>query len=140
MTVRKLIENNLIQNLDETYIAIRYLDEQKKEQDGRSTTSRINGRQGGRPKKPKNLTGNLTKPNIDKNKIREEKKRIIRPTLEQVTQYCQERGKGVDPNKWMDHYTANGWKVGKNPMKDWKAAVRTWEKNSEPKQGQFDVW
>jgi hypothetical protein len=56
-------------------------------------------------------------------------KRFTKPTLEQVTVYCRERGKGVSPQKWYDHYTANGWKVGKNPMKDWRAAVRNWERN-----------
>ena len=51
------------------------------------------------------------------------------PTLEEVTAYCKERGNNVDPQRFIDHYTANGWKVGKNTMKDWKAAVRTWEKD-----------
>lgn len=61
--------------------------------------------------------------------VREEKKwRFAPPTLEEVTAYCRERGNGVDPQRFIDHYTANGWKVGKNTMKDWKAAVRTWEK------------
>lgn len=51
------------------------------------------------------------------------------PTLEQVRAYCQERNNSVDPERWLDHYTSNGWRVGKNPMKDWKAAVRTWERS-----------
>lgn len=58
------------------------------------------------------------------------------PTLEQVKAYCQERNNNVDPQRWLDHYTSNGWKVGRNPMKDWKAAVRTWERsgyNDTPK-------
>lgn len=58
------------------------------------------------------------------------------PTLEQVKAYCQERNNNVDPQRWLDHYTSNGWKVGRNPMKDWKAAVRTWERsgfNDKPK-------
>lgn len=50
------------------------------------------------------------------------------PTLEDVKAYCQERGNRVDPERFIDYYTANGWRVGKNPMKDWKAAVRTWER------------
>ena len=50
------------------------------------------------------------------------------PTLEEVKEYCTERGNKVDPERWFDYYTSNGWKVGKNPMKDWKAAVRTWER------------
>lgn len=53
------------------------------------------------------------------------------PSLEQVTEYCESRGKGVDAERWYDHYTANGWKVGKNAMKDWKAAVRTWERKTD---------
>ena len=56
------------------------------------------------------------------------KKQFVKPTLDDVRAYCIERGKGVDADKWYNHYTANGWKVGRNPMKDWKAAVRTWEK------------
>jgi hypothetical protein len=69
-------------------------------------------------------------------KRRAEKKRdttkvvsSVRPTIEQVAAYCKERNNTVDPQKWFDYYTANGWKIGKNPMKDWQAAVRTWEQN-----------
>ncbi len=51
------------------------------------------------------------------------------PSLEEVTAYCKERGNQVDPQRWLDYYTANGWKVGKNPMRDWRASVRTWERN-----------
>lgn len=54
-----------------------------------------------------------------------------RPTLEQVKEYCQERGSGIDPEQFHDHYTANGWKQSSgNPIRDWRAAVRTWERNS----------
>ena len=56
-------------------------------------------------------------------------KRFTPPTLEEVKAYCIERKNNVDPERWMNHYTSNGWMVGKNKMKDWKAAVRTWEKN-----------
>jgi len=54
---------------------------------------------------------------------------FIRPTLDQVTQYCTERRNSVDAQNWLDHYSSNGWKVGRNSMKDWRAAVRKWEKN-----------
>lgn len=50
------------------------------------------------------------------------------PTLEEVKSYCLERGNNVDCDRFVDHYTAKGWMIGKNKMKDWKAAVRTWEK------------
>jgi len=56
--------------------------------------------------------------------------RFAKPSLEQVRSYCRERNNGVDPEQWYDYYSSNGWKVGKNSMKDWKAAVRTWERNS----------
>lgn len=58
------------------------------------------------------------------------KKRFIAPTVEEVQAYCKERGNFIDAQHFIDHYTANGWLVGKNPMKDWKAAIRTWERNS----------
>ena len=51
------------------------------------------------------------------------------PTLEDVKAYCKERQNNVDPVRWFDYYTSNGWKVGRNSMKDWKAAVRTWERS-----------
>ena len=57
-------------------------------------------------------------------------KRFMPPTLDHVLTYCNERLNNVDANKFIDHYTSNGWLVGKNKMKDWKAAVRTWEKSS----------
>lgn len=59
---------------------------------------------------------------------RTESKKFTPPTVEEVKSYCQERGNSVDPEAFCDFYTSKGWKVGKNPMKDWKAAVRTWEK------------
>lgn len=58
-------------------------------------------------------------------------KKFIIPTLEEVTTYCRDRNNIVDPNNFIDHYTANGWMVGKNKMKDWKAAVRTWERSNK---------
>ena len=73
-----------------------------------------------------------------RNENREEKRasaRFTPPSIEEVREYCDERGSGVDPQHFFDYYTANGWKVGKNSMKDWKAAVRTWE--SKEKGGSY---
>ena len=58
------------------------------------------------------------------------------PTIEEVAAYCQERNNGVDPQKWYDFYAAKGWMIGKNKMKDWKAAVRTWERRDSEKNTQ----
>ncbi len=55
--------------------------------------------------------------------------RFSPPTIEEVSAYCQERGGLVDAQRWFAYYQSNGWRVGRNPMKDWKAAVRTWERN-----------
>ena len=56
-------------------------------------------------------------------------KRFVPPTPEEVNAYCRERNNGIDGSEFCDFYTSKGWKVGKNPMKDWKAAVRTWERS-----------
>jgi hypothetical protein len=61
-------------------------------------------------------------------------KRFSPPTIEQVSQYCNERCNYVDAQEFMDHYTSNGWMRGKAKIKDWKACVRTWEKNAKPTQ------
>lgn len=57
-------------------------------------------------------------------------KRFTPPTVEEVRTYCIERKNNVNPEQFVDYYTANGWQVGKHKMKDWKASVRTWERNS----------
>lgn len=67
-------------------------------------------------------------------------KKRIPPTVDEVRSYCQERGNHIDPEAFVDFYASKGWKVGKEPMKDWKAAVRTWEKRQQsdkPKQTGF---
>jgi hypothetical protein len=55
------------------------------------------------------------------------KKQFSIPTAEEVQEYCDSRGNGIDANKWMAHYESVDWKVGSNKMKNWQAAVRTWE-------------
>lgn len=61
------------------------------------------------------------------------RKRFEKPTLSQITQYCLERNNCVNAEQFYDYYESNGWKVGKNAMKDWKACVRTWERNGYDK-------
>ena len=100
---------------------------------------------------------------IEENRIRiEEKKKkkgmegdkpprskFIPPTVEEVLTYCKERRNQVDAQTFVDFYMAKGWKVGKDPMKDWKASVRTWEHReggtkqdappAKPRTGHFEV-
>ena len=64
----------------------------------------------------------------------ETKKRFLRPTIEQIQQYCNSRHNDIDPEQFYDFYETRGWKLNNNvSMKDWKAAIRTWEKNSHSK-------
>lgn len=57
------------------------------------------------------------------------RKRFEKPSISDIKQYCIERNNNVNAEQFFDYYESNGWKVGKNSMKDWKAAVRTWERN-----------
>lgn len=58
-------------------------------------------------------------------------KRFIPPAVEEVAVYCEERHNGIDAQAFVDHYAASGWMRGKTPIRDWKACVRTWERNSQ---------
>ena len=57
------------------------------------------------------------------------RKRFEKPTLSEIKAYCIERGNKVDAQHFFDYYESNGWRVGKNSMKNWQAAVRTWERS-----------
>lgn len=56
-------------------------------------------------------------------------KKFVKPTVEEIKTYCAERNNQLDAEYFYDHYEANGWKIGKAPMKDWKATIRNWERN-----------
>ncbi len=115
-----------------------------------------NGKLGGRPpkserlsEKPNGFFENPTKAKKAKEKEKEKEKtkekentkesvsppispsrgstRFVPPTLDEVDAYCSERGNGISAQSFIDYYSARGWKLGKESMKDWKAAVRTWE-------------
>lgn len=71
------------------------------------------------------------KEEIYKEEIEHKNKKFIKPTLEEIKAYCLERKNNIDAQFFYDYYESNGWKVGKNSMKDWKATVRNWERNSK---------
>ena len=75
---------------------------------------------------------------IEENR-REEKrtKRFTPPTVKEVKDYCDERKNGIDPQCFVDFYETNGWMRGKSKIKDWKACVRTWEKNNPKKNNDY---
>jgi hypothetical protein len=61
-------------------------------------------------------------------------KRFSKPPVDDVRQYMAELSMNDMSQRFVDYYESNGWKVGKNPMKDWKAAVRTWKQQNNDKQ------
>ena len=69
------------------------------------------------------IEGECEKPHSPKRKT------FTKPTIDEIQDYCIERNNNVNAEQFFDYYESNGWKVGKNSMKDWKAAVRTWERS-----------
>lgn len=63
-------------------------------------------------------------------KKKEPIKRFIKPNMTDLFNYINENNYSVDPEKFLNYYESNGWKVGKANMKDWKAAVRNWNKSN----------
>ena len=104
-----------------------------------------NGKRGGKPKSNQSVTknepnNNQTSTNPEpkekvkvKDKVKDKEKdnikRFAPPTVEDVNAYCREKGYSVDAERFVDFYESKGWMVGKNRMKDWKAAVRNWNRS-----------
>lgn len=75
-----------------------------------------------------NTETNLSSPNGERENKAQAPARFRPPSLEEVAEYCRSRGNKVDPEAFIAFYASKGWKVGNQPMKDWKQAVITWEK------------
>lgn len=60
-------------------------------------------------------------------------KRFVKPTVQELKEYIAANAISVDAERFFNYYEANGWKVGRNPMKDWKAALRTWTRQNQQK-------
>jgi uncharacterized protein YdaU (DUF1376 family) len=112
----------------------------------KAAIARENGKSGGRPITQRVISG-LPNNNPDHNpeksssssslpintkdqdkSKKEPLKRFQPPTISEIVEYCQERKSRIDPEKFFAYYESNGWRVGRNPMKSWKAAITTWEK------------
>ena len=76
----------------------------------------------------------LTKVSVKKNGV------FTPPSVEEVSAYCLERGNSVDPDSFVSFYESKGWMIGKNKMKDWKAAVRTWERSEKSRPKKKDIF
>jgi len=125
----------------------------------RLNASRENGKLGGRGNKKENKpTGsnllNLEKSILNETKLNETKlnenkvdlkeinssnniniknKRFTKPTIQELTSFCNEFAMNIDPQQFIDYYDANGWKINKNPMKDWQATARNWHRRNADK-------
>lgn len=106
-----------------------------------------NGKKGGRPKKPngyletKRLFKKPKKADNDyeddygseddseNDKIESKPKNFQKPSVSEIEAYCKERQNSVDPQQFYDFYESKGWRIGNAPMKNWQAAIRTWERN-----------
>lgn len=135
--VQELVNDGIMSVIDDE-IHIDFLDEQFSQFEILREHKIRAGRASAKKRKGNTRSTDVQQVVNKKEKIREDKRRkedirkkFTPPTIEEVIKYCRERNNGVDPNKWIDHYTSNGWMVGKNKMKDWKAAVRTWENSNE---------
>ncbi len=81
------------------------------------------------PQTGRKRAANSTMNNNENNENKESIGKFTPPSIEEIRAYCQERNNEVDPQRFVDFYESKGWMIGKNKMKDWKAAVRsTWEK------------
>jgi hypothetical protein len=79
------------------------------------------------------IPDSLIPDSLPKKKGRKKRPPFVKPTVEQVSEYCRERGNNINAEQFVDHYTANGWMVGKTKMQDWQASVRTWEQRQHEK-------
>lgn len=101
---------------------------QQKPRENPEETQQKPGRKADRDRDREEI-GNTEIDNIPPVSPKGERERFKPPTLEEVRAYHAEKGYSFDPENFVDYYISNGWKVGKNPMKDWKAALRNWAKN-----------
>ena len=89
------------------------------------------------------VDGSLTQDRLGKDRLGKDsieessakRKRFAKPSVDEVKAYCNEKGYAIDAQHFIDYYESNGWKVGKNPMKDWKATVRTWASRERSSNG-----
>ncbi len=118
ITKELVLKNPATKHLRVTSLFLDYLNDYKKFTDGKDSLQTES--------KKFTETGKKSLPNNNTNN----KNTFIRPLQAEIETYCKEISFVLDANHFIDHYEARGWLIGKNPMKDWKAAVRTWKRNS----------
>lgn len=136
--------NNYLRN--DRYTETKYADEKKQLKTDENGAYKLVGIPGGIPRLDKNRLDKNSIDNIiviDEQKNEEEQqpqqqksKKFVKPSIDEIKNYCSERKNNIDANYFFDYYESKGWQIGKNTMKDWKAAVRTWERKNFNKDGE----
>ena len=124
--LKSLVEKGYLEKTDRVINGVKFCDYHATKLDGVCNKVAQGMQQSCMGGMQQSLPNNIGKDNL------ENKTRYIytKPSLDEVKAYCAERGKGVDAEAWYNHYSANGWMVGRTKMVDWKAAVRTWERRA----------
>lgn len=121
-------------------LVISFLDEERKEITAKRLKLSESGRKGGLSKAKASLKqgSSIKEIEIDKEIEVELKGKFKRPSIQEINAYCLEKNLQIDAERFVNYYDSNGWAVGKNKMKDWKAAVRNWAKPKEQKEMIYD--
>lgn len=137
--VEKLIEKNYLKT-KKNNLVISFLDLERKEITAKRLKLSESGRKGGLSKAKASLKQGSSIKEVDKDKEidKEVKGRFKRPSIEEINEYCLEKNLQLDAERFVNYYDSNGWVVGKNKMKDWKAAVRNWAKPKEQVEMVYD--
>lgn len=149
-SIRAMIDDFKLLQEDGTHIwsnrVVRNLEERHTKRMKRADAGRLGGIQSGikRTKEMKQNEAMLQANEANEakeSKVKESSKEtppkhrasFVKPSVQEIEAYCKERGNSINPEKFFNHYEAKGWVVGRAPMKDWRAAVRTWEGDNQLK-------
>ena len=127
--IEKLIEKNYLKT-KKTFLVISFLDLERKEISAKRLKLSESGRKGGLSKAKATLKQGSSIKEVDKDKEIdiEVKGKFKRPTVQEINLFCLDQNLKLDAETFINYYDSNGWKVGKNNMKDWKATARRWAK------------
>lgn len=140
-TLKSLQDKNLIEKSENIMNGVKFCEYRSKNFTGGQNflmgwSKNLNG--GGQNFLPNNKSNINNYINNKKENIK--RKSFAPPTLQEVKSYCEEAKINIDCQRFIDYYQSNGWKVGKNPMKDWKATVRNWSRREEKEKGKLPDW
>ena len=136
-SIQSLLKKKIITEEDGN-VRIEFLDQQNADVQTKSKVRSEAARsRWDKQKDTKSMQSDAIAYNTDKikSKTRQEKS-FTPPSIDEVRKYCEERNNGVDPSSFINFYESKGWLIGKTKMKDWRAAVRTWENRNPKPQGE----